>query len=159
MDETDTVDVAGFGFRTTGVTPESGEDGEDGGADEVGAGELAVTAGIVAATGAADAVVADGVVEVGGAATGVEEAAGADETVGGFTLVATEGTGGVEGVKDLAGTDDWPATDAATGADEAGEETGTEGDVVILTSLASASVFGDGLGVSVPSLATGASAL
>ena len=94
-----------------------------------------------------------------GAATGAEEAAGADETVGGFTLVAAEGTGEAEGVKDLAGTDDWPATDAATGADEVGEETGTEGTVVALTALASASVFGDGLGASVPILAAGISAL
>ena len=94
-----------------------------------------------------------------GAATGAEEAAGADETVGGATLVAAEGTGGAEEVKDLAGTDGWPATDAATGADEAGEETGTEGDVVILTALASASVFGDGLGASVPILTAGTSAL
>ena len=91
-----------------------------------------------------------------GAATGVEEAAGADETVGGFTLVAAEETGGVE---DLTGIDGWPATDAATGTDEVGEETGTEGDVVILTALASASVFGDGLGVSAPILAAGTSAL
>ena len=93
-----------------------------------------------------------------GAATGVEEAAGADETVGGATLVAAEETGGAEGVKDLAGTDGWPATDAATGADEVGEETDTEGDVAILTALASDSVFGDGLGVSVPILAAEASA-
>ena len=94
-----------------------------------------------------------------GAATGAEEATEADETVGGFTLVAAEGTGGAEGAKDLAGTDGWPATDAATGADEVGEETGTEGTVVTLTAPASASVFGDGLGASVPILAAGASAL
>lgn len=93
-----------------------------------------------------------------GAATGAEEAAGADETVGGATLVAAEKTGGAEGVEDLAGTDGWPATDAATGADEVGEETGTENTVVTLTALASASVFGDGLGVSVPILAAEASA-
>ena len=158
MDETDTVDAAGFGFCAAGVTPESGEDGEDGGADETEAGEFVVTTGAVAATGAADAVVA-GVVEVEGAATGAEEAAGADETVGGATLVAAEGTGGAEGVKDLAGTDGWPANDAATGTDEVGEETGTEDTVVTLTALASASVFGDGLGASVLILAAGASAL
>ena len=93
-----------------------------------------------------------------GATTGAEEAAGADETVGDFTLVAAEGIGGAEGVKDLAGTDCWPATDAATGADEVGEETGTEGTVATLTALASASVFGDGLGASVPILAAEASA-
>jgi hypothetical protein len=96
---------------------------------------------------------------VEGAATGAEEAAGADETVGGFTLVAAEGTGGAEGVKDLAGTDGWPATGAAAETDEVGEETGTEGTVVTLTALASTSVFGDGLEASVPILAAGTSAL
>ena len=62
--EIDTVDTAGFGFCAAGVTSESGEDGEDGGADETEAGEFVVTTGAVTAIGAADAVVADGVVEV-----------------------------------------------------------------------------------------------
>ena len=92
-----------------------------------------------------------------GAATGAEEAAGADETVGGFTLVATEGAEGAERVKGFTGIEDWPATGAATGADEVGEETGTEGTVVTLTALASTSVFGDGLEASVPILAAGVS--